>query len=354
VHDEAHDAGRLRVLFVTFEPGMGGPQRWLEDVLRDVSFRAAIDARVWHVEDHYRGALGKMRLLRECARQLHVHRPQRVYLSHDLNVAALVACGFGLLGAPCILVHSHNARFYANESHWKPRLYRSLVRRFSHKRIAFSHESAIAMFGEAPGQWIQLAAFIDFKKLWSESDRPPERKPRTDVYTFGCVGRLCHQKNQELAIRAMAAIRTNEFTSRLLLLGEGPLEPAYRALVQQLGIGNEVEFIGNVENVGAYYRHVLDAMLVPSRFEGQARIVAEAQLFGVPVIGAPAIPEMAYLRTQDRIRMPDLDVGGWSKAMLDLAARGADKTKNNLEAACRHDILSMHAGVRKLISVLSE
>jgi glycosyltransferase involved in cell wall biosynthesis len=350
--DETDATSRLRVLFVTFEPGMGGPQRWLDDVLRDEAFCAVIDARVWHVADLYRGALGKLRLLRECARQLRQHRPQRVYLSHDLNVAALTAFCFRVLGAPHILVHSHNARYYDDESHWKPRLYRAMVRHCSDSHIALSPEAAIAMYGNPPGPWTQIADFIDFDKLWRESGQHPDRQ-RDGVFTFGCVGRLCHQKNQELAIRALAEVRKAGAQARLLLLGEGPLEHSYRELARELQLGNAVEFVGNVDNVGVWYRHVFDALLVPSCFEGQGRIVGEAQLFGLPVIVSAGVPQVAFLDDTDVNRVDGFDVESWVAAMARTVVAVRPSSDPRVDTARGHPTLSMTAGVRALVATIN-
>lgn len=342
---------RLRVLFVTFEAGVGGPQRWLDDVLEDETFQAAIDARVWNVEDLYRGEWGKFRLLRECRRQLRMHQPQRVYLSHDLNVAALAVVCFRVLGAPRTLVHSHNARYYDDEKGWKPRLYRALVRASTDTRIALSPEAAVAMYGDPPGTWAQIADFIDFEKLWRESEQPPGRR-HDDIYTFGCVGRLCHQKNQELVIRAIAAVRDSGVAARLLLLGAGPMEQSFRELVHTLRLGDAVEFVGNADCIGSWYRHAFDALVVPSRFEGQGRMVAEAQLFGLPVIASAAVPEMAYLRKDERILMQGLELHEWTGVMQRLATVRPPRAAPDLRAALAHASLSMSSGIPALVETI--
>lgn len=343
-----------RVLFVTFEAGIAGPQRWLDDVLRDADFRRAVDAQVWHVEDRYRGIAGKLKLFRECARRLRAHAPTCVYISHDLNVAALTGCFFRILGARNIVVHSHNASYFANPRAWKPTAYRAMVRRACTLRVALSPESAIAMYGDPPGSWTQLADFIDFEGMWHRSaDVPALAETPGATHTFACIGRLCDQKHQDLAIEALARLNRTGAQARLLLLGDGPNRGALEQLANSLGIHDKVIFLGNVDNVSPYYRHVIDTLLVPSRYEGQGRIVAEAQLFDVPVIVSPGLPEVAFLGEAGVMRMDGLGVDAWAREMAAIQAAPARPRSARLLEACAHPVLSMKAGVQSLIDVIT-
>src|SRR5437879_4769638 len=66
---------------------------------------------------------------------------------------------------------------------------------------------------------------------------------------LGCIGYLLPEKGQEIAIRALSTLRTKVPGARLLLAGDGPCRPALEALVQQLGMRDEVMFAGFVEDV---------------------------------------------------------------------------------------------------------
>ena len=89
---------KIRILIATFENDAAGPQRWLEGLLEDERFQSEVDFSVWHVPDLYRGVLGKIKLLRDCRRGISSNKFDKIYISHDLNLAALLVLNYRLLG----------------------------------------------------------------------------------------------------------------------------------------------------------------------------------------------------------------------------------------------------------------
>ncbi|PYT52603.1 MAG: hypothetical protein DMG46_26585 [Acidobacteria bacterium] len=63
---------------------------------------------------------------------------------------------------------------------------------------------------------------------------------------LGCIGYLLPEKGQEIAIHALSRLRTKIPATRLLLAGDGPCRPALEALVQRLGMRDEVICAGFV------------------------------------------------------------------------------------------------------------
>jgi glycosyltransferase involved in cell wall biosynthesis len=97
-------------------------------------------------------------------------------------------------------------------------------------------------------------------------------------------------KNVSWIVRAFdAALRLQQVGSirfKLLLIGGGPSRKAAEELVQQLGIINDVAFVGTVpyEQVRDIVRQG-DVLLMASDAEGCPRAVLEAMAEGKPVIG---------------------------------------------------------------------
>lgn len=342
---------RIRVLFATFDEGAHGPWRWLQDVFADPEFQCAVDARVWHVEDNYRGVAGKVRLGRRCREWLHRSRPDAVCIVHDLSVAAWLAPMTRLLGARLVLVHSNAAGFAGIGGRLGSALRRWLVRRSASSRLAVSPEAAIAMFGEPATPWTTLPACIDFNRLWADSEQVSKPSSGSaDGLRFGFVGRLSPEKNPLLAIRAVAQLRAQGTAATLVLIGDGPLRGACESLVAELGLNGAIRLIGNVDAIGAWYRHEMDVLLVPSLSEGQGRVVAEAQMFGLPVLVSPGVPNLAALRPEDLVCVADFSPQTWVVAM-----KGAQHARRqaDLAAASDHPRLSVSAGVHALLAALN-
>lgn len=100
-------------------------------------------------------------------------------------------------------------------------------------------------------------------------------------FTLGYLGSLTEEKGIADLIRAFKSISGNG-KARLLVAGRGRAD--YTSFLQDLAKGCAVEFLGYVPSDVIYAR--ADAIVLPSRWhEPQARILVEAAVYGVPVIG---------------------------------------------------------------------
>jgi rhamnosyl/mannosyltransferase len=96
------------------------------------------------------------------------------------------------------------------------------------------------------------------------------------------VGRLVYYKGVDVLIDAMARC-----AGTLLLVGDGPLEPALRQRAAALGMDDRVVFAGRVsdEDLPAYYQ-ASDVFVLPSvaRTETFGVVQVEAMAAGLPVV----------------------------------------------------------------------
>lgn len=113
--------------------------------------------------------------------------------------------------------------------------------------------------------------------------RPPPDGPPVVVG----AGRLSQEKGFDLLLSAFSEVRAHVADATLVLAGRGLAEGQLRALTEELGIGDAVEFEGWVR------RDEMPALLdrahvvaVPSRLEGFGLIALEAALRGRPVVAA--------------------------------------------------------------------
>jgi glycosyltransferase involved in cell wall biosynthesis len=96
------------------------------------------------------------------------------------------------------------------------------------------------------------------------------------------VGRLTDQKDFQTLIHAFAIVRDTR-TVRLMILGEGENRSALEALVNSLGLVEDVALPGFVENPYSYMRAAA-LFVLSSRWEGFGNVLAEAMACGTPVV----------------------------------------------------------------------
>ncbi len=184
--------------------------------------------------------------------------------------------------------------------------------------------------GLAPGKATVLPNGIDPEFLLTDKTRQELRRklcldPET-LYLIA-VGRLVQVKNHDFMLRMFAALlhdtrgdlswmagenrRYPNLTNmqhalaedmtargfvtglaraidrcRLLILGQGELEPVLKTLAQELGINDRVDFVGNLPHAEvAEWLQASDIMLHTSFSEGRSNAILEAMACGLPCIG---------------------------------------------------------------------
>lgn len=99
------------------------------------------------------------------------------------------------------------------------------------------------------------------------------------------VGRICPQKGNDLVLPALARLKAEGYSIRWYIIGRG--EGAYfddlRAQILEMGLAEDIVFLGIRENPYAYMARA-DIYMQPSRHEGKPIAVEEAKVLGVPVL----------------------------------------------------------------------
>lgn len=107
---------------------------------------------------------------------------------------------------------------------------------------------------------------------------------------IGHTGRFTHQKNHEFLIQAFNQVYILEPQARLLLVGDGPLMPEIKKLVNDLDIRDVVKFVGSQSDIPAYLS-AMDVFFLPSHYEGFCISLLEAQANGLPCLASDVIPD---------------------------------------------------------------
>lgn len=108
-------------------------------------------------------------------------------------------------------------------------------------------------------------------------------RPLGSPVVFGNVARLSGSKNHELLIRAFHLLRQKYPQVRLRILGGGQLLENLSRLTTELGVDNDVKFLGYSHDVPAFLAG-LDVFVLSSNGEGLPLSLLEAIAAGLPAV----------------------------------------------------------------------
>ena len=199
-----------------------------------------------------------------------------------------------------------HARSAGVDSGIKGRLTKFLRRNISQKAdylFTCSQIAGISVFGKKAvesGKTIFIPNAIDVSKFkYDPSERNRMRKELLidDRMVIGHVGSFRYAKNHEYVLQVFKEILDrypehqhkrgfedwNNKKPVLILLGEGSRLVQMKAQAEELGIANDVLFLGAHMNIQRYY-NTMDLFIYPSRYEGLPGAVVEAQASGLKCI----------------------------------------------------------------------
>ena len=129
----------------------------------------------------------------------------------------------------------------------------------------------------------QLGSRANLMLIENAIDSSRFRPPSIDDHlgSLLCVGRVTHQKGQDLLVRAFAATRTPGI--RLKLVGSGATQ-GIAELGDALGVSERIDFMGETDPLPHYYD--ASVLVMPSRWEGLPLVLLEGMASGCPTIAS--------------------------------------------------------------------
>lgn len=128
------------------------------------------------------------------------------------------------------------------------------------------------------------------------------------------VGRLSIEKGQDRLLEAFSKI-VNKGDWKLVFAGDGPMQDMLKKNVHDLGLDENVIFLGKVKNID---RLLSESRIftLPSRLEGYPNALCEAMASGLPCLVFASFPyDEIFKNNQEGIAIDDGDIDGFSKSL---------------------------------------
>ena len=140
------------------------------------------------------------------------------------------------------------------------------------------------------------------------------------------AGRFAQEKNIDVILRALPIVKKTIPHIMLVLAGHGSERPALEALVQELGISENVKFLGTLDKsrLADAYR-AADVFVTTSTSETQSMVLLQAFASGLPAIGvnARALPE--YINRENGFIVEPGDSAALAERIIYLFQRPAER-----------------------------
>jgi PEP-CTERM/exosortase A-associated glycosyltransferase len=162
----------------------------------------------------------------------------------------------------------------------------------------------------------------------------------------GYIGSLYPWEGVEDLVRAAPQIVARAPATRFLIVGGGPQEKAIRRIIGELGVGDRVQFVGNVshKDILRYYS-VLDILVYPRRQTRNTEFVTplkplEAMALGKAVLASDVGGLRELLPEETGVLYPAGDTAALAAKCLTLIAHPEERTLLGIKA--RALVLATH------------
>ena len=187
-------------------------------------------------------------------------------------------------GSIPMVSHIHNNAYDARGL--SPKSIAYLIAGFKAKHIIWVSNSSYEgyvfhkLFGKKSSV---LYNIIDAEQIFQKK----AQDANTYNYDMIYVGRLTYQKDPQRLIRLCAKLKESKPDLNVAIVGTGELEEEVKALCAELGLQENVHFLGFQSNPIKMV-HDSKAMILTSRWEGTPMCALEAMALGTPVVSTPS------------------------------------------------------------------
>jgi glycosyltransferase involved in cell wall biosynthesis len=221
-------------------------------------------------------------LVRRLVRHLQTHRYDIVH-THNSITGAVGRIAARIARVPVTIHTTHGFHFHERMGRLQRAPYVAAERILSRACDVLlcqnrEEEAELARMGIAPkGGVIHVGNGIDLSQFPPRAALP--RNPRPVLL---CVARLEAVKNQMMLFRALARLAP-DVRPLVQCVGDGPLRARYEAELREMGLADDVRFLGYRYDIPELTA-AADAVVLTSIKEGIPRALMQAMAVGVPVV----------------------------------------------------------------------
>ena len=276
----------------------------------------------------------------------------KIMHSHNGELAYKSLYGAYKYGIKTRICHAHNTKIEPNLKKPLKLLYKTQLKKVANYYWGCGTDAVRFYFGDKVVQdnnYMILHNAIEVDRfIYNESVR---NKIRSELnlegkFVIGHVGRFMEQKNHEFILDLFKVLVNKEPNAILLLMGDGELEDKMKQKAKNLGISNNVRFLGNINNVNEMYQ-VMDVFILPSFFEGLPVVGIEAQAAGLKCILSDTITKEVAIT--DNVKFLNLNSDSLKK-WVDEIINASDYNRKNM----KQDIINAGYSIRDEAKKLQE
>lgn len=203
---------------------------------------------------------------------------QATHIHCVLFAAKIVGAIAGMVAKVPVIWHVHGHRFYDSK---KVKAFLQLTSRLPSVKSILFVANAIRKWHEKEGYYPKSKVGTLYNGL-----EPPAQVPNLvapDVFTIGFIGRFVALKRVELLLESLAALKAQGISAKAIIVGDGEEGPRWKQLSSDLGLDQDVEWTGFVQNPRAEYAR-FSCVVLPSSEEAMSLTLLDALREGVPAI----------------------------------------------------------------------
>lgn len=274
----------------------------------------------------------------------------KILHAHNEGMALYALNGAKAFGIANRIAHAHNTQM-VKDYKWPLKAFCKQFLRYSANRFwGCSNRAGVYFFGKK--NWA-AKGFLLHNAIETEKFKfnPAVRQTLRATLSLnscpliGMVGRFNPQKNHAKMLGIFAELLKLNAQAKLVFIGEGQLEPKIKKLAKKMGLQQSIIFAGQQSNVEQWYQ-AMDALVMPSRFEGLPVVGVEAQAAGLPCIFSKAItPEVLLTENAKSLSLRQSNAA-WAKAIYALLK--APTNRENGAEAVQNAGYDIHLEAKKL------
>lgn len=247
----------------------------------------------------------------------------------DLTIAKIAGCKVRI-------AHSHNTKCDHEKA---DRLLRPLFNKSYTHAIACGKDAGEWLFSGRSYEILHNGRSVE-KYRFNELTRNEMRREfnlKDSTIAIGHVGYFCEQKNQKYLVDVITALKDEDV--ELFFIGEGETLDEVRRYASEQQMEDRIHFTGALPNVSDYLQ-MMDAMALPSLFEGLPLVAVEWQIAGLPCLISDKVTEECACTDLVRFASIKDEPEIWGRKIVEMAKTNREARLGRNQEICQRVIES--------------